>query len=56
MAVFCEFYGFGPATYWDLDSDDYLALRRRIEQQQKANQPPTEDFVAMANRLGRVNG
>ena len=53
MAAFCEFYpGLNPAAYWDLDEDEYAALRRRIEKQHQADKPPTEDFAAMAARLG----
>jgi hypothetical protein len=38
MAAFAEFYRYTPEQFWDLDMDDYEALRRRMDARAKDQQ------------------
>ena len=49
------FAGLSPRDYWDLDPDEYAALRRLSDQLHKQNTPPGKeviDFAEMARRNG----
>ena len=50
-----SFAGLSPSDYWDLEPDEYAALRRLLDQVNKQNTPPGRevvDFSELAKRNG----